>query len=803
MRQYFLLLLLLSPCMAFSQHISGSVYERHSYDTVPLPLEFVIVSLHSEDDSTLSSVTTNASGFYRFNDVKPGSYFIKTSFSDFEDYSSELIKIDSLPVDYQNIYLKRVALKTIAIEKKKSIVKQEAGKTVVDVGAMTSTTGLMAIDLLRKMPGVRVDNDGNITLKGKANVTILFDGRAMNMSGKQIASILQAMQASEIENIEIITSPSAKYDAQGDGGMININFKKAAKKGFYGDVQVTYGQGILPKSNSGINVAFNSGKWKLNASYSINANKNGTYGYTNRNFGALSSGLTYNQGYTYKVPNINHSYSFGGDYKVNKNLSIGFSHYGLFMNDWWEGTVDGLVKDSLGQLQQRFTTFSHVPWYGTSLHNNVDFKYKIDSTGTISGKINYMHYNEGSVQDINIFRVVSNITDYAHVGSIQSGNNNNFAAQLDFERLYLKKLRFESGAKWMYNAIDNNIDFSVEQTVDVVPSTPSKKEFTFREQVSAAYVQAKWSEKKWQYQAGVRSEFWHARGEELLSKTVFTRDYLQFFPSAYLSYNPSEKHSFSFSYNRRIQRPSSHMLTPVSYFDDPYFLYTGNPKLLPQLSHNIELSHSFKGGRFITTLNYMHSDNYIQQWAVSQRDSSNIMDISTINIPLYENFGASLSYYQQVKKWWAVQFFANVYQNHLAGYLSNTRTTVDNYYTTATFNSTHVFTLPKAWTIELSGNYTMKQLVGYTINNPLGALGISVKKDIAAGRGSLKLNCQDVFYTFKYSGTARYNGLESRYLYSWDNRVVYLSFNWKLGSKWFINKEEDKKAAERGESGIK
>ena len=796
-KYFFFILFLLIQLPVFSEQISGFVYR----DSSKTPLEFAIVSLGMENDSLQQVVTTDAAGLYKFKEVKAGAYFIKASFSGFENYVSPLLKVDSLKISH-DIFLQATAEQTnaIVIQKKKSIITQEAGKTTVDVKSMSATTGLMALDLLRKMPGVQVDNDGNISLKGKANVSIMLDGKMTNMSAKQISSILRSMLASEIDNIEIITAPSAKYDAQGDGGMININLKKSSKKGFYGDFQATYGQGILPKSNGGVSLFYNSGKWKLHASYNIMANKEWTYGYNDRNFGALSSGLTYLQTYTNVSPGLNHSYSLGADCKVNSKLSFGFSHHGTLMSSAWNSYVDGVV-DSSGQVQQVFTTADLGVWRGNSFSSNADFNYKLDSTGSFSGSVNMMNYEDRGDQNMSVSRNSWNVSDMAILKSVTITHNNIFSAKVDYEKSFFKKLQIESGLKWMLNNIDNSVDYSITQPVIVVPASSSKTLFNYREQVSAAYFQAKWAEKKWQYKGGVRSEYWNAKGKEQLTGNAFTRNYLQFFPSAYLSYNPSENHSWSFSYNRRIRRPNSHMLTPVSYFDDPYYLYSGNPKLLPQLSHSVELSHSFKGGGLITTLNYMHSDNYIQQWSVSQRDSSNIMDMTTINIPLYENMGLSVSYYQPVKKWWTAQLYVNVYQNHLAGYLSNSKVTVDNRYISASFYTSHVFTLPKTWTIELTGNYTMKQLVGYTINNPIGSVGLSVKKDIAGGRGTLKLNCQDLFFTFKYSGFTSYQGLERTYLYSWDNRVVYLSFNWKLGSKWFVEKEESKKKVEAIESG--
>jgi iron complex outermembrane receptor protein len=165
--------------------------------------------------------------------------------------------------------------------------------------------------------------------------------------------------------------------------------------------------------------------------------------------------------------------------------------------------------------------------------------------------------------------------------------------------------------------------------------------------------------------------------------------------------------------------------------------------------------------------------------------------MTTINIPLQESYTLSMAMYAPIKKWWTLQLYGIVIQNRIAGYLSNANAYIDNTYLSANFSATSTFTLPKKWTIEASGFYQMKHLAGYTINDDLGYFALAVKKEIYGGRGSVKLNCQDIFHTMKYSGTSVVNGFTRKYFYNWDNQVVWLTFNWKLGAKWFMSKDRE------------
>lgn len=779
-------LLVLSP--AFSQKISGKIKN----DSLQTPLEFVVVALLNAQDSTqLSVITTNNLGAYKFNNLKKGDYIVQASHVGFKSYSAFItLENDSSNFNLDITLKQEVSLiNTIVIKAGKSPVKQKAGETVIDVANMTSATGLMAIDLLRRMPGVLVDNDDNISLKGKSNVSIMLDGRMTYLSNKQVAQILKSMPASDIDNIEIITAPSAKYDAQGTGGIININLKKTAKKGFSGNVQGAYGQGFYPKWNGAINTAYNFGKWKLNASYNYRRTINRSVSNNFRSFGKPVDQQVYDNKGVFGWNGHNQTYNLGSIYQVNDKLSFGLSHYGVSWGGDWRSNEGGLVLDSNLVSILDNETVSLSPSKGYTLSTSADFKYKIDSTSNLNGSISHLFANENGNGNSLVVQTKNAIKDSANFISRLPENAINISANIDYAKSFSKKFKFESGLKWVQATRHYNYQYNVIQKNIIVPATPSAALYNYNENIAAAYLQGAYNTSKWGTKLGLRSEYWLAHGKEQLSNFTIDRNFLQFFPSASFNYNLSEKHNLSVAYSKRISRPNAEMMSPVSYFGDPYSLFSGNPQVLPAIFQSFELAHSYADGMLVTTVGYATGKNIIQEYAVSQRDTSNIVDMTTINIPLQESYTLEMALFAPIKKWWTIQLYGIVLQNRIAGYLSNAKVYVDNSYLTANFSATSTFNLPKKWTIEASGFYQMKHLAGYTINDDLGYFALAVKKDIYGGRGSIKVNCQDIFHTMKYSGTSVVSGFSRKYYYSWDNQVLWLSFNWKLGSKWFLNKE--------------
>ncbi len=771
------LALCLFVSISYGQTISG-----HVWDNEKKPIEFANVTLqHAKDSSFVMGAVTDTAGYYAFEQVKPGKYRVVAQQIGFQKKHSEEVHVGEISSHIvQDVVLEEELrhLDEVVIQGKKPIVQQEPGKMIVNIENTASSAGLMAIDLLKRMPGVQVDNDGNISLKGKSEVLFMIDDKPSYLSAKQIGIILRSLPANQISNIEIITSPSAKYDARGNAGIININLKKSDKKGVTGNVQAMYGHGFFHKSNLGGSISVGLKKWQLNAMYDYTDNRDLHAGTQDRNFQGAQSGNRYSQTQHYEVPTKTHNYRVVVDYAPNARWKLGLTQRGMYVEDRWLSTNTGVIKNAEGQSVQEVVSHDNNPNYNSDLAVGANGKYKLDSVGhelSVDGELS--HFAQRSWQYI--FTTVQQADSLTTLDfrSHVPLDNTIYWGKMDYVKPLSKVLKLESGIKLTHVAIDNPVEYSVVQTGNFIPQIPSNNHFTYSEQVDAAYASLKWDSTNWGIQIGTRVEHWHAQGN--LKQTSFTRDSLQFFPNFLAKYKVHAKHEFSLAFSRRIDRPNYLTLNPIAYYSDPYSYYVGNPRIKPQSTYHTELSHNFLSGTIVTTLNYSAMKNFISDYAIFQTsDTSKIQYVGPVNVPSFVNYGLSVSLNFPVTSFWTSQIFFNVYNNHFSGLAS--RYNVNTAVTSFTSNTTQQFSFSNAWSFELSGTFSSPTVYGYTRNRSMGMLSIGIKKEWRGGRVTTKLNFQDIFYTFKYRGETNIPELNSTYLYRFDNRVVNLSVSWKL-----------------------
>jgi outer membrane receptor protein involved in Fe transport len=669
----------------------------------------------------------------------------------------------------------------VVVLAQKPILQQEPGKITVNIENSVSSTGLMAIDLLKRMPGVQVDNNGNISLKGKTEVQFMIDGKPSYLSAKQIAIILRSLPSNQISNIEIITSPSAKYDARGNAGIININLKKSNKKGVSGSIQAMYGHGYYHKSNVGGALSIGLKKIQLNAIYDYTNNLNLEAFTQQRNIGGVTSGNRYYQTQDYQTPTQTHNYRVTMDYTPNSRLNLGLSQRGMYVEDRWLSTNTGTICNSQGETVQQIVSHDNNPNYNSDLALSASGKYKLDSLGheiSVDGEVS--RYTQRSTQ--NIFTTIqqsdsiSTLDFHAYLPL----DNTILWGKMDYTKTFFQLLKWESGVKFTHVAIDNTVQYQVTEQGNFLAKIPSNNRFQYSEQVDAAYTSLKWDSTNWGFQVGLRAEYWHAQGN--LIQASFTRDSLQLFPNIMGKYKVDTQHEFSLAFSRRIDRPNYLTMNPIAYYSDPYTYYVGNPRIQPQSTYQVELAHNYLSGAVITTLNYSTMRNFISDYAVYQTsDTSKVQFMGPVNIPHYENYGVSVSLNFPITSFWSSQIFGNLYHNHFHG--QTTRYYVDYQITSFSANTTQQFTLPQSWSFELSGTYSSPTVYGYSRNKAMGMISLGIKKDWLSGRISTKLNFQDIFYTFQYRGGTTIPELNTSYTYRWDNRVLSLSLTWKIDKK--------------------
>jgi iron complex outermembrane recepter protein len=680
------------------------------------------------------------------------------------------------------------AISGVTVTAKKPFIEQKAGKTVLNVEASPTNSGLNALELLEKSPGVTVDNDGNISLKGKQGVTILIDGKPTYMSGADLAALLKNMQSSALDQIEIMTTPPAKYDAAGNSGIINIKTKKGIVKGMNGSANASFTQGVYSRFNAGVNLNYRNEKINLFGGYN-----GGKYeGYNrliiDRTIYEQDNKTIENLADQISRPHfegIYHNLKAGVDYYFTKRTVLGMVVNANFNDNKEDPTSTSFMRfpDRSVKYSIKSNGFNKRKWTGVS--NNINFKHTFDSTGReITADVDYAFYNNRSKTELNTQSFdangIKNDNDVVLRGNIPS-NIDIYSAKVDYVHPFKKGAKLEAGFKTSYVTTDNQVEYLRNDGSGWNPDDRTNH-FIYKENINAVYAIFSKSMKKWELSAGLRLENTNARGQRMVKDSSFKRNYTNLFPNVGLSYSASEKNQFNFSYSRRINRPDYDDLNPFVFFLDSLTYGQGNPYLQPQFTHNFELSHTFN--KFLTTtLNYTQTDDIITQMLRQEGEKTfqtqdNFNSMKQIGLAVMANF--------KITKWWNINLYTNVFNNHYEGIYQNgmRNDPIDIQFTTFTGNMTNSFTIgKKGWNAELSGWYRTKGADGLLVINDMGAMNAAVSKTLLKKQATLKLGFRDILYTQQFSGYAKYSNVDVNIAGRRDTRQVNLSFNYRFGKK--------------------
>jgi iron complex outermembrane recepter protein len=768
--------------------ISGTVIDGNTKT-----IESATISLQRAADSSVAKMSVaDRTGKFEFENISAGKYFVSITAIGHNKGFSESFVIDEA---HQSILLKTIelipqakAISGVTVTAKKPFIEQKAGKTVLNVEASPTNSGLNALELLEKSPGVTVDNDGNISLKGKQGVTILIDGKPTYMSGADLAALLKNMQSSALDQIEIMTTPPAKYDAAGNSGIINIKTKKGIVKGMNGSANASFTQGVYSRFNAGVNLNYRNEKINLFGGYN-----GGKYeGYNrliiDRTIYEQDNKTIENLADQISRPHfegIYHNLKAGVDYYFTKRTVLGMVVNANFNDNKEDPTSTSFMRfpDRSVKYSIKSNGFNKRKWTGVS--NNINFKHTFDSTGReITADVDYAFYNNRSKTELNTQSFdangIKNDNDVVLRGNIPS-NIDIYSAKVDYVHPFKKGAKLEAGFKTSYVTTDNQVEYLRNDGSGWNPDDRTNH-FIYKENINAVYAIFSKSMKKWELSAGLRLENTNAKGQQIVKDSSFKRNYTNLFPNVGLSYSASEKNQFNFSYSRRINRPDYDDLNPFVFFLDSLTYGQGNPYLQPQFTHNFELSHTFN--KFLTTtLNYTQTDDIITQMLRQEGEKTfqtqdNFNSMKQIGLAVMANF--------KITKWWNINLYTNVFNNHYEGIYQNgmRNDPIDIQFTTFTGNMTNSFTIgKKGWNAELSGWYRTKGADGLLVINDMGAMNAAVSKTLLKKQATLKLGFRDILYTQQFSGYAKYSNVDVNIAGRRDTRQVNLSFNYRFGKK--------------------
>lgn len=767
-------------------HIAGSVIDAQN-----APIEFANIVLKLQKDSAIVKLdVSDVNGTFTFNNVPLGNYYIEVSFVGYSTARSNIFSIaarqSSLTLDPIVLQDAGISLAGVVVVGKKPLIEQKIDRMVVNVDAYVSNVGTTALEVLEKSPGIAVDRDGNISLKGKSEVMVMMDGKPSYLSSTELVNLLGSMSSNELSQIEIMTNPSAKYDAAGNAGVINIKTKKSLNQGLNGSATLSYGQGIYPKFNNSISLNYRNNKLNAFFNYGYNLN-NGFFNLDfERNFYSAEGIKNYTL--LQNAKRINHSQNqnlkLGLDYYINPQTTLGITTSGFLAPQKQEANTLSYIKTPDGNISSIEETIVPVDnkWKDGTL--NLNFHTFADSSGRdLSINMDYLHYNFSGNQDI---IGLSYNPEYELLSKNAKRNIlpltiDIYSGRLDFAQPLKNDIQLETGLKTSVVKTNNISNFYNLNNGIQSPDSTLSNAFDYSENINAAYLNLNRKLAKWTFQGGLRVENTNYKGaESALSQPVdstFNRSYVKLFPTAFISYELNKDNQFALSIGRRIDRPEYRQLNPFVSFLDKYTINTGNPYLQPQFSTNIELSHSYKN-QFTTTINYSIIHDMINEMFI-QNDSLIMRTYG--NIGTRYNYGIAESATIEWGKWYAGTLFANLYYNKYNGVINGFPFAANQF--TLSLNVNNQFRFSDGWSAELSGNYISRNRdEGQAIILPSGQVSAGVSKSLFDDKASLKFGVRDIFYTQNPKEIQNFQDIKSVIRISRDTRVFTIAFAYRFGA---------------------
>lgn len=783
MKYLFVVCALICSYVSFAQHrVSGYVYTDKS-----TPAENATVSLLRAKDSALVKTALPAKdGLFEFEHIKPGTYLVAVSHAGFKKFLSEQFNAGE---QNSNISLQRIALspvvqtqQTATVEARKPFIERKADRLIVNVENSIVSSGTNLLSVLERSPGVVVNEESGINLRGKSGVIIMIDGKPSPLSGPDLMQYLKSIPASTAEKIEIITNPSAKYDAAGNAGIINIKLKKDQRQGFNGSVTASLGQGFYSKPSGSTNLNFRKKNWNLFGNYALAYPTNLTNFYINRRFfdpqGVTAS--IFDQSSFTKQPISSQNIKAGADYYAGKNTVIGV----LFNTNIVHADRNGFTQSKVTNAQDvvQYTSQTKLLYNGknNNLFGNINFKHTFDTVGReLTMDIDMGRYRSLGLQDFNnqYFDAQGNPDNSDRLKTDQSGIITVKSAKADF-LAPLKSGKIEAGLKSSLVTTDSDIKFFTINGNNVTLDLTRSNQFIYKENVNAAYFNFAKEFSKMDLQFGLRIEHTVTNGQQVTTGEKFSRNYVLLFPSFAVSRKLSKQHELGITYSRRIDRPSYRQLNPFKVFVDPYTYVVGDPSLKPVLSNSFELNHTFKN-KYITTLSYLRSRGVITD-IFTQDDITKISYQSPANLNDFEQFNLGLTVPFSVKKWMNSNITGSVYRNNYTSPLQGGE--LQNDYTAWDVNVTNSFVLgKKGWSAELSGFYQSKNAWGLFLIRNLAQVSAGIQKTSKNKKTTYKLSGTDIFSTNHIAVIVKYQNMDFHTDRTWDSQTVVFTLTHRFG----------------------
>ncbi len=777
------LILISSSSPIFAQLNGTAVFGIVADKATGQPIEFATVQILNAKDSSITTATvTDKKGKFSFANIVKGNYILQSTFIGFtESYRSfNITNQQKLNLGKIDIQATATKLKEVVVTDKKSLLNTSIDRKVYNVGQDIMAQSGTASDVLKNIPSVEVDIDGNVSLRGSTDVMILINGRPSPLIGKSRAEVLQQFPANTIERIEVITNPSAKYKPDGSSGIINIVLKKNIAGGFNGTI--TGNIGNRNRYNSNISFNYNPGKLNVSGSYGIRKDNRLRFSEINREY-LDSSGKTSSY-YTENNKSASHPESnfitLGVDYTLNKRNSFGISGNYFYRR---------LTKNDVSQR-----SFYDKNYLLTENFNRL--KYDPESEEEKDGTIYWQHnfpvedhelrieFNVAGTQDkenhhnTNVYFIPAQKAAFDNV--LLRDKDNQQELTVEYVKPLGEDAKLETGYEGLFNQVD--LDYYSEYYDSAqgkfIKDISRSNWFTYNAKIHAVYGVYEHSFEKFGFSAGLRAEQVFITGKLVTRDSLISNRYFKIYPTLHLSYK-LKKGEIQLNYSKRVNRPDGDELNPFPEYIDPYNLQAGNPKLLPEIIHSVELGYSWKNEKFsfVPSLYYRYKQNGFTQVTVPVNDS--VLLTTQQNLSNDKSSGLELIFSAKPAKYFSANLSSNFFYTQIdasnIGY-SNAKSIVSM---SANLNTT--FTITKTTMLQVSCNYRSARLTPQGKVYASFVLNSGLRQDLFKKKVSLILTISDIFKTLRQKSTLNSLYLKQSTVGKRDSGIIYLGISYRFG----------------------
>lgn len=762
------LLITLICSISFGQNFTGKIIDKQN-----LPISFAnIVVKDKADDSLITGVISDENGEFSINTKKENVY-LEISFVGFNTKkivpTQPAIGTIVLEEDGQQ-------LQEVVITARKKLIQQKVDRLIFNVENTVAGTGGTALDALKATPSVNVDTD-KLAIVGKGNVRVMVNDRIIQLSGNELNAYLNTIASDDIKNIEVITTPPSKYDAEGNSGLINIVLKKSKENSWNNQVRTSYTQATYSLFNFGN--TFNYNKDNLSVIASLNRTKGHSAQFNEFDIIYPSASTATNLDMKNRENLI--SGRLGLDYNVTDNATVGFLYSGSFEDK-------GINDDGVTRMNDGNGTFTVNEGNAETTRKNhslnAHYIQKLDTLGRkLSVDVDYFNFDNSSNRSFSSEQFITN-QSYFEAENSTNQKIKNYSGKIDMEHPS-EWANFSYGVKTTLTKTDSDVAFYNRTTGTPIFDPTQSNEFMYSENINAIYADmSKPLGEKWQTKIGLRFENTRTKGVSKTNNQTDINTYNKLFPSVFLGYNPNEKNMFNLSYSKRIQRPSFERLNPFRFYINSISYQEGNPFLKPQTSDNLEVQHIYKGKLISKAFVSYVDDGYFN--IIKAEDGAQQRIVVTFdNFYTAYNYGLTETFLYNPTKWWNTTTQATVskmdtrYKNGFN--LDAELVSKWNFQ----FYNRNVFHLNEAKTVQAEATfiYASPQKLMYFSVSEMVNLDLGLKFSLL----DKKLNCavavNDIFKRKATSVNTKTNGIDQTYYNYFDTRSVKVSLNYSFGNK--------------------